>query len=355
MVFDNQYYDSIPGGVHRHDCCQYWVDRVIAEHGKCRILDVGTGCGFLVKLLRDHGCDAWGIELSDYAIANSCATGYVIKGSVTDIPFKDDSFDVVFSQGVWEYVAESDVSRARDEIWRVGSAQLHNIDHDKCDFREDFVTWKSQEWWDEQLAAPKVLVSCPTHECKEYAHQAWIDMAQQIDYPNYEILVIDNSPSPDCYNRWKDKIPMVWLYDYWNAPANVPLELAQYMGASMEIARKKFLKGNYAYWWNVEIDVIPDPGMLKALIKYGQDADWTGHAFPARGEIDECSSGIGCSLWSRRLIEDFSFESIIGFADKGMDAFFWEWVRPQKKYKTREFWGHLPIHHLKEPEGITYG
>ncbi len=341
-MFDSQYYDSIWGGVHRHDYCPYWADRIVTEHGKCRILDVGTGCGYLVKLLRDRGCDAWGVDSSDYAIANCCAPGYVVKGSVTYIPFKDDSFDIVFSNGLWSYVAEEDVPKGRDEIWRVGAKQIHNIDHDRTDYMEAFVTWKSQAWWDEALAASKVLVSCPTHQCKEYAHRAWLDNVAKIDYSNYEVYVVDNSPTPDCSKRWG--------FDWLKCEGDI----CQRMATCMELVRRKFLAGNYKWWFNLEIDVIPDPGMLKLLIKF--DGDWLGHAFPDRGCIgNEISSGIGCTLWSRKLIEDFSFTDKGICNGSGIDGLMWNWVRPQGKYKTHEIWSHLPIQHLKEPEGIPYG
>src|ERR1051326_6523710 len=100
-IFNKTYYDEVwPGqGIHRHDYCEYAANSIISKFGTgCSVLDVGCSCGFLVKTLRDRGCDAWGIEISDYALKNTCAPGYVIKGDVLDIPFKDNRFDVVFSQ-----------------------------------------------------------------------------------------------------------------------------------------------------------------------------------------------------------------------------------------------------------------
>lgn len=346
MIFGQEYYEEIWGSVHRHDYCPYWRDRLIHEFGKCRILDIGCGCGHLVKLLRESGCDAWGVEISDYAIQNSCVPCYVVKGNATDLPFKNERFDLVFSQGLMEYIAEEDVPKVRDEFWRVGAAQHHEIDHDKCDYRPDFVTWKSQEWWNAQLAAPKVLISCPTHECKEYSHQAWIDNIRKTDYPNFEIFVVDNSPTPDCFHRWKDRIPMVHI----DTPSE--WDSAQRVAASMEITRQKFLRENFKWWWNVESDIIPDPHTLKVLIKHA--GDWTGHAFPGRGQTEQVSSGLGCSLFSRRLMEDFTF---IGAGDalcQHVDSFFWNWVRPQNKYQVVELWGYGTIHHLKEPESVAY-
>lgn len=346
MIFTKDYYDSVWGTVHRHDYCPYWADR-LKQYS--RVLDIGTGCGYLVKLLRERGVDAWGIDTSEYAIANTCAPGYVLSASVIDMPFKEDSFDAVFSNGLWEYLTLNEIAKGRDEIWRVGinAKQIHNIDHDQCDYREDFITWKPQSWWDEQLAAPKVLVSCPTHESKEYAHQAWIDMAKSLDYPNYEIFVVDNSPTPDCYNRWKDKIPMAYL------SPDPSWDQCMRMGRSMEIARQKFLKEGFSYWFNVEIDVIPNPEILKVLLRNGKGADWTAHVYPARGDTQESSSGIGCSLWTRKLIEDFPFETMGDHDGNCVDAYFWhKCVFPQThKYPTRELWGHVLTKHLAGPNG----
>ncbi len=354
VVFTREYYDEVwgdCGGVHRHDYCEYWANRLITESGAgSSVLDIGTGCGYLVKRLREKGCDAWGVDSSDYAIANTCAQGYVLNASVTDLPFKDERFDVVSSNGLWEYVSEADVPKGRDEIWRVGSKQLHQIDHSGTDFREDFVTWKSIEWWNEQLAAPKVLVSCPTYEMKEYAHQAWIDAVRKIDYPNFDIFVVDNSATEDCYNRWKDKMPMAHV-DTTDISSSVGLDAAQRMARSMEVVRKKFLADNYKWWFNVEIDVIIEPTMLKALLRYGKDCDWIAHTYPARGEIVPCCSGLGCSVWSRRLIEAFEFETAGDFINQGVDSHFWRWFLEQNKYTCVEYWCVDPIHHLKEPDG----
>ena len=348
MVFDKQYYDSTwPGqGVHRHDYCPYWANRLVDEFKPKRVLDIGTGCGHLVKLLRERGVDAWGVDSSEYALANCCAPGFVLNASVTDLPFKDDSFDVVFSNGLWEYVEEKDVRKGRDEVWRVGARQHHEIDHDKCDYMPEFVTWKSLDWWNEKLAAPKVLVSCPTHRSKEYAHDAWLAMTRTIDYPNYEVFVVDNSPTPDCAKRWG----FAWMGDRY--PDALNMGQCERMGRSMQIAQDKFLAEGFEWWFNVEIDVIPAPQMLKTLIKHGRGADWTAHVYPARGGDIECSSGIGCTLWSRKLIEDFRFESMGDQTGHCVDAYLWhKCIFPNTaKYPTRELWGHVPTKHLKEPD-----
>jgi ubiquinone/menaquinone biosynthesis C-methylase UbiE len=66
-----------------------------------RVLDVGCGKGFLVKdLMRVcPGLEAYGIDISEYAVAN-CepeVAGRVRVGNATHLPFPDRSFDCVIS------------------------------------------------------------------------------------------------------------------------------------------------------------------------------------------------------------------------------------------------------------------
>lgn len=100
MIFDKKYYDDIWGeqGVHRHDYCESLANQLIQKYGKVRYLDIGCGCGYLVKLLKDKGASAKGLEISQYAVDNS--HGNVVLGTIVDIPFKDNSFDVVFLNAV---------------------------------------------------------------------------------------------------------------------------------------------------------------------------------------------------------------------------------------------------------------
>lgn len=152
-VFNEAYYRNIWGeqGVHRHDYCENLSNQLIQKYGKVRILDIGTSCGYLVKVLRDKDCDAWGLEVSDYALQNSCIPDYVRKGDIRDIPFASNRFDVVHSQGVWGYFPEEDIEKAWDECKRVGKMQHHNIDPDPQPLEHQYLFTKSHEWWEEKM------------------------------------------------------------------------------------------------------------------------------------------------------------------------------------------------------------
>ncbi len=211
--FNADYYQSIWGGPHRTDYVDEWVAQIkgrVPPGGS--VLDVGCGSGAIVKRLRAEGYNAWGTEVSAYILDHCDVPGYVLKASVTDLPFKDDSFDLVFSNGLWPYVPEDEVPRATAECWRVGRVQLHNYEYaDGCQHMDHFVTWKERAWWETHLAAPRVLVACPVHESKEYAFARWIEAVKALDHPSIEVLAVDTTTDRAFYDRWRDKVPMVHL------------------------------------------------------------------------------------------------------------------------------------------------
>lgn len=150
-TFDQQYYEDIWGSAHHHDIDNF-INHVIDTYNPKRVLDLGTGCGWAVKLLRDKGIEAWGMESSDYAYENSCAKDYVLHQSMLNIPFDDKSFDLVISNGLWEYLKEEDVPVGWAECQRVGERQYHVIDTIGCGIEDDpKAIARTQEWWDERI------------------------------------------------------------------------------------------------------------------------------------------------------------------------------------------------------------
>lgn len=152
MIFDKDYYDRVfpEKGIHRHEHANDYADYLIAKHGLVKFLDIGCGCGILVKTLREKGAEAWGIDISQYAIANSCSPEFVKLGDIRNIPFDDNSFDVVHSSGVMGYFPKEDVDAIITECKRVGKIQDHNIDYNY--FEEhgyDFI--ETQKWWEEKI------------------------------------------------------------------------------------------------------------------------------------------------------------------------------------------------------------
>lgn len=90
-------------GGYRYDGRWQPVAKDIVEHFKLkpgdRILDIGCAKGFLVKDLLALGIDAFGIDISYYALMHCVpeVVGRLQLGSADHLPFPDNSFAAVIS------------------------------------------------------------------------------------------------------------------------------------------------------------------------------------------------------------------------------------------------------------------
>ncbi|MCW7466216.1 class I SAM-dependent methyltransferase [Leptospira levettii] len=92
-----------------------WI-RSFFEDKKLHTLDVGCGTGIWLSELTNLG-DATGLDISEDAYRFCLSRGLKIeKGSVENIPFKDNQFDLVTAIGVIEHV---DDVKSISEIWRI--------------------------------------------------------------------------------------------------------------------------------------------------------------------------------------------------------------------------------------------
>jgi uridylate kinase len=93
-------------------------------------LDVGCGTGQLVKYLRSLGIDAYGVELSSYALAlaDNSIKHYLKKGDIFKLPYKNNQFDLVLSVDVLEHLEAPKIKQAIGETIRVSKKYiLHKI------------------------------------------------------------------------------------------------------------------------------------------------------------------------------------------------------------------------------------
>jgi SAM-dependent methyltransferase len=109
---------------HRAEDRHWWyrgrrkvLERAIADlrlPAAARILDAGCGSGRNMVELARHG-SVTGIDLSDTSVclARDRAAGEVVEGSVLDLPFEDDRFDLVVSLDVIEHL-EDDLGALRE-------------------------------------------------------------------------------------------------------------------------------------------------------------------------------------------------------------------------------------------------
>jgi ubiquinone/menaquinone biosynthesis C-methylase UbiE len=88
------------------------------------VLDVGIGSGIATQMLAEAGANVTGVDLTDWAVDTTrrrlAAFGLeasVQQADAEQLPFADESFDLVFSWGVIHH--SSDMDRALAELVRV--------------------------------------------------------------------------------------------------------------------------------------------------------------------------------------------------------------------------------------------
>ena len=125
------------------------------------VLEVGSGAGQCSRWIRSQGGRAYGLDLSHRQLQHSRRvdeiTGVVVpsvRGTATDLPFADDSFDIVFSSfGALQFVAEIETAVAETaRVLRPGGRFAFSITHPTRwmfpdDPGEDGLT-AAQSYWD---------------------------------------------------------------------------------------------------------------------------------------------------------------------------------------------------------------
>ena len=90
------------------------------------MLEVGCGTGGLVKFLIDHGYEAEGCDISDYAVSVAQKKGLkVIKADAQELPYSDKSFDAVISQHLLEHC--QDDLKALKESMRIAKFRVIHV------------------------------------------------------------------------------------------------------------------------------------------------------------------------------------------------------------------------------------
>ena len=126
--FGKMYFDgprSYGYGGYHYDGRWISVAKDIIKHFKLKkgstLLDVGCAKGFLVKDLCDQGIDAYGIDISKYALDNSIKEikSRLSIASADNLPFKNSSFDCVISINTIHNLNRKNCIKALKEIMRV--------------------------------------------------------------------------------------------------------------------------------------------------------------------------------------------------------------------------------------------
>lgn len=139
---------------------------------RIRILEVGSNIGNQLVLLKRMGfCNLVGLELQEHAIKQAHIKG-IIQASAFNLPFKDESFDFVFTSGLLIHIAPESLDKVMDEMFRCTKRYIWGMEYFAQECMEinyrghDAVLWKAN--------FPKLFIdrfrSLMSIKCKYYKY-----------------------------------------------------------------------------------------------------------------------------------------------------------------------------------------
>lgn len=106
----------------------------------------------------------------------------------------------------------------------------------------------------------KVLVVTPHNVVKNYCFDEWLARVTNLSYPNYDILIADNSPT----NKNRKKIMKAGVKCIYIKPKQKANQ--KYIAESHEALRYQALLLNYDFILHLESDVFPPQDVIERLL-----------------------------------------------------------------------------------------
>jgi len=133
-----------------------------------RVLDVGCATGVIVRRLNEIGCEAHGIDVSEWAVRNAEHPNVKLASADT-LPYPDSHFDLIISCHSMEHLPDEVFHRSLQEIVRVSSAfQFHLLP-----------MVGSPPYDGEPETVRRELRKDPTHQ-QLHAKEYWVDQFKRL-------------------------------------------------------------------------------------------------------------------------------------------------------------------------------
>ena len=196
-VYNEQYYHSGCGPI-PYEEPDHWVhffgiiaDRIVADFAPKTVLDAGCAMGYLVAALRDRGVEAYGVDISKYAISKVredvkpfCTVGSLTEELPPELP---KHFDLVTNIEVLEHLYAEDGLKAVQNICKLTDTVIFSSTPD--DFTEPtHLNVQQREYW------ARLFAQCGFFD----------DIAYRPKYLTYHAV---------CYRRQKDILRQVEDYE----------------------------------------------------------------------------------------------------------------------------------------------
>tara|TARA_Y100000310_G_scaffold343385_1_gene450766 strand:+ start:3053 stop:3853 length:801 start_codon:yes stop_codon:yes gene_type:complete len=115
----------------------------------------------------------------------------------------------------------------------------------------------------------KILVASPTYKGMQYCQEQFLERITNLDYDNYDVLIVDNSKDDSNFNILKQnkKIKVINVIRDSSDEKNKMLKLINSRNLILNYA----IKNNYDYILMMDSDVIPLKNILQELLKSNKD------------------------------------------------------------------------------------
>lgn len=149
--YDEEYYDGGKGYHTYGDDSRFqeWADDIVRRYNPKSVLDFGCAKGYLVKALRDKGIEAWGYDVSEWAIEQA-------PDEIKEYLSSSDihTADLVVSYDTFEHIPEEQLTNVRGALrasgkrffFTVGTLRTPNWEHDAS-----HVTMRDISYWQEWM------------------------------------------------------------------------------------------------------------------------------------------------------------------------------------------------------------
>lgn len=110
---------------------------------------------------------------------------------------------------------------------------------------------------------PKILISFPTSDKKDYCVDDFVNQIKGFTYPLYDIFVVDNSKDKEHVKEW-------WKRGIKAVHEPIKGNFREELTRHQNIIRSFFLNGDYDYLLMIESDVFTGECIIENLVSYAE-------------------------------------------------------------------------------------
>jgi len=111
---------------------------------------------------------------------------------------------------------------------------------------------------------PKVLVGCPTFELYDYCLNKYVEAVKDIEYENYDVVLVDNSKGDSYFDKIKKRGVKVLKSPYYD-------DVEKRIVHARNVLRQYALDNDYDYLLCLDQDVIPYSDIIIQLMSHNKD------------------------------------------------------------------------------------